>query len=76
MSSSFVTAEIHLRLDSEVSRLGSFRFGALPRVGERVMLGEGANELWVKIEQVTHVPVQSDSDEWDGIIILNCEIFD
>ena len=69
-------AEVHLKIDTNISRIGTFRFLSKPQIGERITVGDGANELSAIVYGVTHVAVTKDEDEWDGLLVLNCEISD
>ena len=74
MSESQIPAEIHVSSDGEISKLGVHRFHALPRVGETIMLGENPADIWLRVQRVTHAAVAEAEANWEGIVILNCEI--
>jgi hypothetical protein len=74
VTNDFVSAEIHINADDEVSRLGVYRFLSLPRIGERIMIGEEPADVWLRVHDVTHVAVSQQEASWDGMVILNCEI--
>ena len=74
MSGTKILAQIHIDAGDGPTNLGDFRFWALPRIGERVMIGEEPTDVWLSVKRVTRVPVHSGEESWDGLVILNCEI--
>ncbi len=71
-----IHAEVHVSADGEVSKLGTYRFQTLPRVGEILMVGDDPSELWLCVKRVSHIPVKDNDTSWNGLIILNCELED
>ncbi|MFZ5746462.1 MAG: hypothetical protein ACOY45_02260 [Pseudomonadota bacterium] len=68
------SAEVNVLSAEEVTKLGSFRFAAVPNAGDALCIGEVPADVWLRVASVIHFPAAAGDSQSDPVIVLNCEI--
>jgi hypothetical protein len=76
MNGHLIPVQIHVDAGDGPKSIGDFKFHSVPRVGERIMIGQEPTDVWLLVNDVTHVAVPFGHEDWDGMIILNCGLYD